>query len=176
MNKFIEFIKKLRGEFKVVLIIVLLMLVHTLYSVIFKDDTSIIERSSQRENISSNSYVSDNSFNNNESDINSKPSSISEAVSKDRPIVLSLEAMKNTIENMHPLEGSVKSIEIATEVENPTIWIYAIIDGERKDDLAKEYCTWLHDNGIMALSVTIMDERAKSKGKLIEIGEHKCIK
>lgn len=182
MNKLLEYLKKLRGEFRVVLIIVFILLIYTLYSLIFKDDdTSFKSYNKESYSTQSNgtsSYDNNSQIDNDKSDNNSedKPSTISEAISKDRPIVLSLDSMKDTIDNMTPLDGSVKSIEMATEVENPTIWIYALNDGSRKDDLAEKYCIWLHENGVMASSVTIMDELAKNKGKLIEIGESKCIK
>lgn len=177
MNKISQFIKNLRGEYRVVLVIVIIMLIYTLYSLIFKDDSVVSKKfRSQGATTSQSENVSNNIDDDKDDDDDNKPSNITEALSQDRPIVLSLESMQTTIENMTPLDGSVKSIEMATEVENPTIWIYALNDGMRKDDLAEKYCKWLHENGVMASVVTIMDETAKSKGKLIEIGESKCIK
>ena len=167
MRRIISFFKNLRAEYKVVLFILLVLILYTFYSIFMKD--MITERKYYSDSFSGQTTVG-------KTIERETASSISDAVSSDRPVVISPKDMQQRLDTMEPLDGSVKGMELATEVENPTIWIYAINDGERKDDLAESYCKWLHNNGIIASSVTILDEAAKNRGKLIEIGESSCIK
>ena len=166
MAKILYFFKNLRIEYKVVMFILIILILYTLYSVFVKDV------------IHSPKYYPSTSYNENSNServsTNSRASSISDALSSDRPIIVSTTDMKKKLEMSEPLDGSVKGVELATEVSNPIVWVYAINDGERKDTLAKEYCLWLHDNGIPASNVTILDSAARDKGRLIEIGESTC--
>ena len=70
----------------------------------------------------------------------------------------------------------IKYIELATQVENPTVWIYSLNDGLRKDDIAAAYCSVLHSKGIMASNVTIYDEKERRNGRLVELGGYKALK
>lgn len=103
-----------------------------------------------------------------------KPGSIAEAVTAERPVIVSAEERKERFNDMMKEKPEIKAMETAADVENPTIWIYMSNDGSRKDNLASEYCRWLHDNGIMAAGVTILDASARAQGKIVETGESVC--
>ena len=107
---------------------------------------------------------------------NNQPSSISDAVSADRPLILNDTALHNENFKQMMIEiPEIKHIELSTQVENPTVWIYSLNDGLRKDEDAVKYCAVLHNKGIMASSVTIYDEKARRSGRLVEIGAAKCM-
>lgn len=165
MGRIKTFFKNLRIEYKVVLFFLVLLIFYILYSVLLKD---FIDGQPATKNMSENSGSE-------RSGIGTPKSSIEEAVTADRPIVLSADSMKGKIESLSSGNSEIKGIEIATEVANPTIWIYMGNDGTRKDDLAEDYCKWLHSNGVPASSVMILDEAARAKGKIVDIGEKKCM-
>ncbi len=104
----------------------------------------------------------------------SQKGSINEAVNSERPIVISSEGMKQEFNNLMELSPEIKGMEVATETSTPTIWVYMNNNGNRRDDIAEAYCTALHSRGVMAKRVTILDERARTKGQLVEIGDKQC--
>lgn len=163
MRKGFEFIKNLRLEYTVVLLFLVVLLLYTLYSLLIKaEPPEQILGTHGAESAAGRQVVRE------------KASSIKEAVSSERPVVLSPDDMRKNLDGIKNLDRSIKGAELATEVEHPTVWIYMVNDGGRKDDLAKDFCKWLQENGVPASGVTILDEAAKTKGRLIEIGESKC--
>lgn len=192
MEKFKKFIKEMRFEYKVLSIVMILLLLSIPYSIIkkkFFPDNNIVQLSnsgigngsgSNTAGVASTS-LTDMQNNAASSDANggSSPSSISEAVNADRPLIIDETAITN--QNTSQLQQlmaeipDIKHIELATQVENPTVWIYSLNDGLRKDEEALNYCILLHAKGILASNVTIYDERARRSGKLIELGTASCM-
>lgn len=192
MEKFKKFIKEMRFEYKVLSIVIILLLLSIPYSIIkkkFFPDNNIVQLSnsgigngsgSNTAGVASTS-LTDMQNNAASSDANggSSPSSISEAVNADRPLIIDETAITN--QNTSQLQQlmaeipDIKHIELATQVENPTVWIYSLNDGLRKDEEALNYCILLHAKGIPASNVTIYDERARRSGKLIELGTASCM-
>ena len=192
MEKFKKFIKEMRFEYKVLNIVMILLLLSIPYSIIkkkFFPDNNIVQLSnsgigngsgSNTAGVASTS-LTDMQNNAASSDANggSSPSSISEAVNADRPLIIDETAI--TDQNTSQLQQlmaeipDIKHIELATQVENPTVWIYSLNDGLRKDEEALNYCILLHAKGILASNVTIYDERARRSGKLIELGTASCM-
>lgn len=164
MPKWAEFFKNLRLEYKVVLFFLVVLMLYTLYSFLIKDAPEPVPVTRGAERPAAGRPVE-----------REKASSIEEAVSSERPVVISADDMRRYLDGIKTLDRGIKGAELATEVENPMVWIYMANDGERKDDLAENYCRWLHENGVPASGVTILDEAARAKGRLIEIGESKCI-
>lgn len=186
MEKLKIFIKEMRFEYKVLSIFVIILLLSVPYNIIKKNFFS----SNTANTVSSAKYgvgagsagvagKSLSDMNQNKQTPNNKPkqnSSISEAVSADRPLILNDTSLHN--ENFRQIMTDIpeiKHMELATQVENPTVWIYSLNDGLRKDDLASSYCTVLHNKGIKASNVTIYDERERRNGRLIELGSARCM-
>lgn len=176
MNKFLNFIKELRFEYKVVLIFLILLLISIPYSIIKKHSVQHVIAGGSGSSYSSagGETLSDMV------ERKEKPSSISEAVEAERPLILSESgnsqeedgSLSQQMINEYP---DVKGMELATNVKNPTVWIYSLNNGLRKDDLAEEYCKKLHSKGLMAQSVVIYDEKERANGKLVELGEARCM-
>ena len=178
MEKFKTFIKEMRFEYKVLSIFIIILLLSVPYNIIkkkfFPANNTVAVSSSNYGAGTGGAGVTGNSL----SDMqpsqpdNNQPSSISDAVSADRPLIL------NHNENFKQIMieiPEIKHIELATQVENPTVWIYSLNDGLRKDDVAAEYCSVLHSRGIMASNVTIYDEKERRNGRLVELGAAKCM-
>ncbi len=178
MEKFKKFIKDMRFEYKVLNIVIIILLLSVPVSIIKKKFFSDIKL--QRISGIGGAGVNGTSLrdmqNTQSNKESNKPSSISEAISADRPLILDDTVLQDTdfrqIMIEHP---DIKHIEVATKVENPTVWIYSLNDGLRKDDVAARYCSILHNRGIMASNVTIYDEKERKKGRLIELGAAKCM-
>ncbi len=187
MEKLKTFIKNMRFEYKVLSIFIIILLLSVPYSIIKKhfwnNNTSVSSANySASSSSSSNTSLSDMQQNaqpsNNIKQANNtkQPSSISEAVNTDRPLILNDTALHNDNFGQIMVEiPEIKYIELATQVENPTVWIYSLNDGLRKDDAAAQYCSVLHSKGILASNVTIYDERERRNGRLIELGAAKCM-
>lgn len=163
MSRLTNFIKNLRPEYRVALFFVIILVLYMGYSFISqaffdKDMGGAILGSPQ-----------------NRGDGASKPSNIAEALTAERPVIVSTEERQSRFNEMMNEKPEVKGIELTAEVENPAVWIYIGNDGSRKDGLAAEYCKWLHNNGVMASSVTILDASARTKGRIVEIGENLCM-
>lgn len=163
MSRLSNFIKNLRPEYRVALFFVLILVFYMGYSFISqaffdKDSGGAILGSPQNRGVGA-----------------SKPGNITEALTAERPVIVSTEARESKFDEMKTEKPEVKGIELMAEVENPAVWIYIGNDGSRKDNLASEYCKWLHNNGIMASSVTILDAAARTKGRIVEIGESLCM-
>lgn len=158
MKKIIKFFKNLRPEFMVALFFFLIILSYTTYTFIsdifFDKNKPVI--------VSSKDGVN-------------KPRSITEAITAERPLIVSTDERKEIFNSMIKEMPELKGVELTAEVENPAVWIYMGSDGSRRDSLASEYCKWLHNKGIMASSVTILDSAARASGKLVEIGESGCM-
>lgn len=186
MEKFKTFIKEMRFEYKVLSIFIIILLLSVPYSIIKKKFFPVTNTIA----VSGGNYgagtggagVTGNSL----SDMQQDPapqadkpkqaSSISEAVSADRPLILNDTALYNdNFQQMMVEIPEIKYIELATQVENPTVWIYSLNDGLRKDDVAAEYCSVLHSRGIMASNVTIYDEKERRYGRLVELGAAQCM-
>lgn len=158
MGKVIKFFKNLRPEFKVALFFFLILLGYYAYSL-----------------------VSDIFFDKNKQPMTSltgrgvRPGNITEAITAERPLIVSTDERKEVFDTMRKEMPELKGVELTAEVEKPAVWIYMGSDGSRRDALAGEYCKWLHNKGIMASSVTILDSTARAEGKLVEIGESGCM-
>lgn len=182
MEKFKTFIKEMRFEYKVLSIFIIILLLSVPYNIIkkkfFPANNTVAVSSSNYGAGTGGAGVTGNSL----SDMqpsqpdNKQPSSISDAVSADRPLILNDTALHNENFKQIMIEiPEIKHIELATQVENPTVWIYSLNDGLRKDDVAASYCTVLHSRGIMASNVTIYDEKERRNGRLVELGAAKCM-
>lgn len=182
MEKFKTFIKEMRFEYKVLSIFIIILLLSVPYNIIkkkfFPANNTVAVSSSNYGTGTGGAGVTGNSL----SDMqpsqpdNNQPSSISDAVSADRPLILNDTALHNENFKQIMIEiPEIKHIELATQVENPTVWIYSLNDGLRKDDVAAEYCSVLHSRGIMASNVTIYDEKERRNGRLVELGAAKCM-
>lgn len=181
MEKFKKFIKETRFEYKVLGFFIIILLLSVPYTIIKKEffsgsSSSNISSSSNGTGGSGVTGTSLSDMQSTEQPANNQPSSISDAVSADRPLILNDTALHNENFKQMMIElPEIKHIELATQVENPTVWIYSLNDGLRKDEDAVKYCTVLHNKGIMASSVTIYDEKARRSGRLVEIGAAKCM-
>lgn len=186
MEKLKKFIKEMRFEYKVLSIFIIILLLSVPYNIIKKKFFPVNNIAA----VSSSNYGSGTGgagiTGNSLSDMqqNTQPqenaskqaSSISDAVSADRPLILNDTALHNENFNQIMVEiPEIKHIELATQVANPTVWIYSLNDGLRKDDIAASYCSVLHSRGIMASNVTIYDERERRNGRLVELGAAKCM-
>lgn len=189
MDKFKQFIKDMRFEYKVLSIVFIILLLSVPYSIIkkkfFPESSQVVQLagngggSSQTAGVAGTSLtdMQNNSENSNQSNDN-KPTSISEAVNNDRPLIIDETAVTqngSVFEQIMIEIPEIKNIELATQVENPTVWIYSLNDGLRKDEEAVKYCEVLHSRGIIASKVTIYDERERRKGRLIELGTANCM-
>ena len=186
MEKLKRFITEMRFEFKVLSIITIILLLSIPYSIIkkkfFPPDNNTAQISSLHGGGAgvSGQSLSDMQATNTDTS-KEQPSTISEAVNSDRPIIIDETAtedssnVNNDFSEIMTEQPDIKHMEVATQVENPTVWIYTLNDGLRKDDLAKNYCTVLHNKGIMASIVTVYDERGRKEGRLIELGSAKCL-
>lgn len=163
MQKLKIFLKNLRPEFRVALFFFIIVIFYSLYSFIavkFDKGMSIIPSQSTQSKGENKTK---------------KSSSIAEAINAPRPVIISPQERQETFKSMTQDYPDVKNVEVTAEVENPAVWIYMSNDGSRKDNLASEYCRWLHNKGIIASSVTILDVAARAKGKIVETGESKCM-
>jgi len=163
-NKFI-----FRIEYKILLFFMVTFLLYLIYSYFFsgKEDNPPTDFSVGRD-------ITDQS---------SGRKSIAEAIQADRPIVFNPDQkppppdkklVKEQLFSIQNDDKSIKEIDTATDSAAPTVWIYIRNDGSRKDDMAAKYCKILHKRGIKASTVVILDSDAKSRGRLIELGEQKC--
>lgn len=183
MEKFKKFIKETRFEYKVLGFFIIILLLSVPYNIIkkefFSDSSTSGISSSNNSPGTGGSGVTGTSLSDmqsTEQPANNQPSSISDAVSADRPLILNDTALHNENFKQMMIEiPEIKHIELATQVENPTVWIYSLNDGLRKDEDAVKYCAVLHNKGIMASSVTIYDEKVRRSGRLVEIGAAKCM-
>lgn len=186
MEKFKKFLKETRFEYKVLGFFMIILLLSVPYNIIKKNffpvNNTVAVSSVDYSAGNGGAGVTGNSL----SDMQQSPapqgdtsiqaSSISEAVSAERPLILNDTALHN--ENFRQIMAEIpeiKYMETATQVENPTVWIYSLNDGLRKDDSASKYCSVLHSRGIMASNVTIYDERERRNGRLVELGAAKCM-
>ncbi len=186
MEKFKTFIKEMRFEYKVLSIFIIILLLSVPYNIIkkkfFPANNTVAVSSSNYGTGTGGAGVTGNSLSDMQpnsapqTDTSKQASSISEAVSADRPLILNDTALHNENFKQIMIEiPEIKHIELATQVENPTVWIYSLNDGLRKDDIAASYCTVLHSRGIMASNVTIYDEKERRNGRLVELGAAKCM-
>ncbi len=190
MKKSIEFIKNIRFEYKMLAVFIILIILSAPYQIakkrfsnnngsLFNSNSQAIFNSSNGENVSrmtTTQTLSDMQTHN--VDNNGKPKSISEALSVNRPLIINENMVNLSQQDLDRILidiPSIKHIEIATQVENPTVWIYTLNDGLRKDEEALKYCKILHNRGIQAISVSIYDEKQRNKGKLVELGATRCI-
>lgn len=194
MEKFKKFIKEMRFEYKVLSIVMIILLLSVPYTIIkkkFFPNSNVVQLSGNGGGTSSQTAgVAGTSL----SDMQSagegagagsnqagenKPSSISEAVNNDRPLIIDETAINqngsSALEQFMAEIPDIKHIEFATQVEYPTVWIYSLNDGLRKDEEAANYCVLLHNRGITASNVTIYDERERRNGRLIELGTANCM-
>lgn len=192
MEKFKKFVKEMRFEYKVLSIVMIILLLSIPYSIIkkkFFPDNHIVQLSNggagngSGSNTAGVASTSLSDMQNNSAPAgdsgSSAPSSISEAVNSERPLIIDETAVNNQdtsqLQQLMAEVPDIKHIELATQVENPTVWIYSLNDGLRKDEEALNYCILLHAKGIPASNVTIYDERARRSGKLIELGTASCM-
>lgn len=185
MEKLKTFIKEMRFEYKVLSIFIIILLLSVPYSIIkkkfFPANNMIAVSSSNYGAGIGGAGVAGNSLSDMQQsqpaeNTQKQASSIGEAVSAERPLILNDTALHNeNFQQMLVEIPEIKHIELATQVENPTVWIYSLNDGVRKDDIAAEYCIVLHNRGIMASNVTIYDEKERRNGRLVELGAAKCM-
>lgn len=191
MEKFKKFIKEMRFEYKVLSIVIIILLLSVPYSIVkkkFFPDSNMVQLSGAGGSSSQTAGVAGTSLSDmqnagegagNHQSGERKPSSISEAVNNERPLIID----ETAINQKSPSElkqfmaeiPEIKHIEFATQVEHPTVWIYSLNDGLRKDEEAANYCILLHNRGIIASNVTIYDERERRNGRLIELGTANCM-
>lgn len=192
MEKFKKFIKEMRFEYKVLSIVMIMLLLSIPYSIIkkkFFPDNHVVQLagggigggSPQTGGVAGKSLsdIQNNAVDTDQKAEENKPSSISEAVTAERPLIIDETAIndksKSELQQIVADIPEIKHIEIATQVEYPTVWIYSLNDGLRKDEEAANYCNILHSRGIIASNVTIYDERERRKtGRLIELGTANC--
>lgn len=186
MEKFKIFIKEMRFEYKVLSIFIIILFLSVPYNIIkkklFPVNSTVAVSSANYGAGKGGAGVTGNSLSDMQpksapqGDTSKQASSISEAVSAERPLILNDKALHN--ENFQQIMAEIpeiKYIEAATQVENPTVWIYSLNDGLRKDDAASKYCSILHSRGIIASNVTIYDEKERRNGRLLELGSAKCM-
>lgn len=186
MEKFKKFIKEMRFEYKVLGIFIIILLFSVPYSIIkekfFPVNNTVAVSSIDYSAGNGGAGVTGNRLSDMQSnsapqkDASKQASSISEAVSAERPLILNDTALYNeNFQQMMVEIPEIKYIDLATQVEKPTVWIYSLNDGLRKDDAAAKYCSVLHSRGIMASNVIIYDERERRNGRLVELGAAKCM-
>lgn len=192
MKKFKKFIKEMRFEYKVLSIVMIILLLSVPYSIIkkkFFPDNNIVQLSNSGigngsgSNTAGVASTSLSDMQNNSAPAgdsgSSAPSSISEAVKNERPLIIDETAINqkspSELEQFMAEIPEIKHIEFATQVEYPTVWIYSLNDGLRKDEEAANYCILLHNRGIIASNVTIYDERERRNSRLIELGTANCM-
>lgn len=188
MERFKKFIKEMRFEYKVLSAVMIILLLSVPYTIIkkkFFPNSNVLQLSNnslpQTAGVGGAALSDMQNSNNSNSNSaeGSKPSSISEAVNTDRPLIIDETAVNSTANsNFMQIMSEIpeiKHIELATQVEYPTVWIYSLNDGLRKDEEAAKYCHVLHNKGILASNVTIYDERERRNGRLIELGTAKCM-
>lgn len=186
MEKFKTFIKEMRFEYKVLSIFIIILLLSVPYSIIkkkfFPANQTVAVSNANYGSGAGGAGVTGNSLSDMQQNMQTQEntsqqaSSISEAVSAERPLILNDTALYSENFKQIMVEiPEIKHIELATQVENPTVWIYSLNDGLRKDDVAAEYCSILHSRGIMASNITIYDEKERRHGKLVELGAAKCM-
>ncbi len=180
-------IKNMRVEYKILCFFLIIILLSIPYTIIKKHlNSSGVFSGTSSNNYNSSTYMQRNNSlssmqqnmqtDSNSQQNNQKASSISDAVKADRPLILNDNALYGDNFNQMMAEmPEIKYIDIATQVENPTVWIYSLNDGLRKDDVAEKYCQILHSKGVVASQVTIYDEKERRKGRLIELGTAKCM-
>lgn len=172
MRRFANFMKNLRFEFKVLWLFIIIALLYVTWSIVkrefFQDGGFEISSSS----IGSGGSALGNAG----SHSGDAPSSISDAVSADRPLIISENNdTGGEFQSIMSEYQDIKYMELSAQVANPVVWIYVNNDRLPKDDVAAEYCLALHGKGIAALKVEVYDERERLKGRLIRLGEHKCM-
>lgn len=193
MEKIKTFIKELRVEYKILIVFILILLISIPFTAVKKysekyndlhGGTGVLSTVSDatENNLSDTEQVAPENEEVSEStdteETNNKPSSISEAINSNRPLIISEnesgipEDIQSEIFQQIP---ETKGIEMATKVENPTIWVYTLNDGNRKDQEAAKYCVILSNRGIIPNSVFIYDEKERGKGNLAELGFAKCM-
>lgn len=192
MKKFKKFIKEMRFEYKVLNIVMIILLLSVPYSIIkkkFFPNNNVVQLSGNGGGTSSQTAgVAGTSLSDMQNATNgaggnqtgeNKPSSISEAVNNERPLIIDETAINqknpSELEQFMAEIPEIKHIEFATQVEYPTVWIYSLNDGLRKDEEAANYCILLHNRGIIASNVTIYDERERRNSRLIELGTANCM-
>lgn len=192
MKKFKKFIKEMRFEYKVLNIVMIILLLSVPYSIIkkkFFPNNNVVQLSGNGGGTSSQTAgVAGTSLSDMQNATNgaggnqkgeNKPSSISEAVNNERPLIIDETAINqkspSELEQFMAEIPEIKHIEFATQVEYPTVWIYSLNDGLRKDEEAANYCILLHNRGIIASNVTIYDERERRNSMLIELGTANCM-
>ncbi|MDE7314433.1 MAG: hypothetical protein K2N11_01880 [Mucispirillum sp.] len=185
MEKFKTFVKEMRFEYKVLSIFIIILFLSVPYSIIKKNLFPVNNAAVSSANygagtgeagVTGNSLSDMQQNSAPQGDASKQASSISEAVNAERPLILNDKALHNENYQQIMVEiPEIKYIETATQVENPTVWIYSLNDGLRKDDAASKYCSVLHSRGIMASKVTIYDEKERRNGRLIELGAAKCM-
>ena len=192
MKKFKKFIKEMRFEYKVLNIVMIILLLSVPYSIIkkkFFPNNNVVQLSGNGGGTSSQTAgVAGTSLSDMQNATNgaggnqtgeNKPSSISEAVNNERPVIIDETAINqkspSELEQFMAEIPEIKHIEFATQVEYPTVWIYSLNDGLRKDEEAANYCILLHNRGIIASNVTIYDERERRNSRLIELGTANCM-
>lgn len=192
MKKFKKFIKEMRFEYKVLNIVMIILLLSVPYSIIkkkFFPNNNVVQLSGNGGGTSSQTAgVAGTSLSDMQNATNgaggnqtgeNKPSSISEAVNNERPLIIDETAINqkspSELEQFMAEIPEIKHIEFATQVEYPTVWIYSLNDGLRKDEEAANYCVLLHNRGIIASNVTIYDERERRNSRLIELGTANCM-
>ena len=183
MEKFKKFVKDLRFEYKILIVFALILLFSIPFTIVkkYSDNHKSYTGSTLSGNKNTESRDGNVGLGSSEDDYeeveDSRPNSISGAVNANRPLIISesqsgiSEEVQESIFKEIP---ETKGIEMATKVANPTIWVYALNDGSRKDEDAVRYCILLKNKGITPNSVFIYDERERGKGKLVEIGSAKC--
>lgn len=192
MKKFKKFIIEMRFEYKVLNIVMIILLLSVPYSIIkkkFFPNNNVVQLSGNGGGTSSQTAgVAGTSLSDMQNATNgaggnqtgeNKPSSISEAVKNERPLIIDETAINqkspSELEQFMAEIPEIKHIEFATQVEYPTVWIYSLNDGLRKDEEAANYCILLHNRGIIASNVTIYDERERRNSRLIELGTANCM-
>lgn len=192
MKKFKKFIIEMRFEYKVLNIVMIILLLSVPYSIIkkkFFPNNNVVQLSGNGGGTSSQTAgVAGTSLSDMQNATNgaggnqtgeNKPSSISEAVNNERPLIIDETAINqkspSELEQFMAEIPEIKHIEFATQVEYPTVWIYSLNDGLRKDEEAANYCILLHNRGIIASNVTIYDERERRNSRLIELGTANCM-
>lgn len=192
MKKFKKFIQEMRFEYKVLNIVMIILLLSVPYSIIkkkFFPNNNVVQLSGNGGGTSSQTAgVAGTSLSDMQNATNgaggnqtgeNKPSSISEAVNNERPLIIDETAINqkspSELEQFMAEIPEIKHIEFATQVEYPTVWIYSLNDGLRKDEEAANYCVLLHNRGIIASNVTIYDERERRNSRLIELGTANCM-
>lgn len=174
--------KSIRVEYKILGFVLIFILLSTGYRFIkeylLEHPIEKKQTYSQPKAEQNKSQAQSTNQNNSQNKEQEKAKNISEAVSQERPIVL--EMSENPLMNIPEYNSfvmenpDIRNLEKATEVENPTIWIYMDNDGIDKSEEAKMYCQTLHEKGIKALRVEIYDAKQRARGKIVQIGEYRC--